>query len=402
VIFLSARMRELGRQAMDWRGEFLQALGQAFGSVKEARVLGRTGHFAERVDRAVRELAEINRYKQFAHKIVAPISEFVAITGILVLATALVFLGRSNDSILVTLSLFIVGLVRLKEVAGAAITHFSHLRHSLVSIEPIHHDLMVLRAGDDQSGRAQDPIVPRRQIALRQITFAYEGQGEPALRDIDVEIPVGAAVAFVGSTGAGKSTLVDVLLGLLEPQQGGVLVDGADIRSLGSAGRWQQAIGYVPQSIYLLDDTIRRNIALGLGDDEIDEKALQTAIGIAQLDRFVARQPQGLDTLVGEQGVRLSGGERQRIGIARALYHDPSIIVFDEATSALDNTMERAVIDAVDRLRGQRTVIMIAHRLSTVRDCDRLYYLKHGVIEAAGNFDKLRSSHDDFRAMATA
>jgi len=402
VIMLSGQMRRMGRKAMVERGEFLQSLNQAFGSVKEARVLGRTRFFERRVDRAVRELARIDRHKQFIAKIVPPLSEFVAITGILVLATALVFIGRNTDSILVTLSLFIVGLVRLKEVAGAAITHFSHLRHSLVSVEPLHHDLQMLAGQTSASTRGARTIVPRERITLKNVTFTYSGLDEPALRAIEVDIPVGSAVAFVGSTGAGKSTLVDVLLGLLEPEQGAVMVDGTDIRTIGAIGRWQSAIGYVPQSIYLLDDTIRRNIALGVEDEAIDEPALREAIRVAQLESFIARQPQGLDTPVGERGVRLSGGERQRIGIARALYHDPSIIVFDEATSALDNTTERAVIEAVEQLRGRRTIIMIAHRLTTVKDCDRLYYLKQGAIEAEGDFEMLTNSHDEFRRMARA
>lgn len=290
-------------------------------------------------------------------------------------------------------------------VAGLTITpftHFSHLRHSLVSVEPLHHDLQALAGQASATPRGAKTIVPRERIALKNVTFTYNGLADPALRAIEVDIPVGSAVAFVGSTGAGKSTLVDVLLGLLEPEQGAVMVDDTDIRAIGAIGRWQSAIGYVPQSIYLLDDTIRRNIALGVEDEAIDEPALREAIRVAQLESFIARQPQGLDTPVGERGVRLSGGERQRIGIARALYHDPSIIVFDEATSALDNTTERAVIEAVEQLRGRRTIIMIAHRLTTVKDCDRLYYLKQGAIEAEGDFEMLTNSHDEFRRMARA
>ncbi len=178
-----------------------------------------------------------------------------------------------------------------------------------------------------------------------------------------------------------------------------ILVDGLDIRA-GGVGRWQTAIGYVPQSIYLLDDTIRRNVALGVEDRDIDAEALHAALRAAQLEHFVERQPQGLDTVVGERGMRLSGGERQRIGIARALYHNPDVLVLDEATSSLDNATERAVIQAVEALKGQRTIIMIAHRLTTVRACDTLHFLKDGRIEATGGYAELQARHDGFREMA--
>ena len=193
--------------------------------------------------------------------------------------------------------------------------------------------------------------------------------------------------------------MVDILLGLLKPERGGLVVDGTTLDNEGIR-RWRDNVGYVPQAIYLLDDTIRRNIALGIEDENIDEEQLDRAIEMAQLQDYVARLPDGLETRIGEGGVRISGGERQRIGIARALYGDPAVIILDEATSALDNITERAVMRAVETIRETRTVIMIAHRLSTVKDCDRLYYLKNGRIDASGSYEELRSSHADFENMA--
>ena len=247
---------------------------------------------------------------------------------------------------------------------------------------------------------APKPQPIKTEIELRDVWYRYAKHKSFALKGVNVSIAKGSAVGFVGSTGAGKSTLVDTILALLEPETGGVFVDGTDIRKSGVKA-WQASIGYVPQSIYLLDDTIRRNIAFGIPDEEVDELALMRAVTIAQLQRLVENQPEHLDTRVGERGGRLSGGERQRIGIARALYHDPKVLIFDEATSSLDNTTERAIIAAVERLKGERTVIMIAHRLTTVRNCDMLHFLKEGRIEASGSYDQLKADHDEFRLMTT-
>lgn len=400
---MSGRLRRYGLEQQEQRKTFVTTLYEAFGSLKEARILGRDRWFKTRVETSVRRISNTARRKDLIIRSIPPLSEFVAIAGMLVLACGLVLLGRSTDSILVTLSLFVVGLVRIKEVSGAMMTHFAHLRHSLVSIDPLIADLRQLETGPaaHEPAARRTPLRLDREIALRGISYRFDGADQNALSDIDLVIPAGAAISLVGSTGAGKSTLVDVMMGLLRPATGGVFVDGIELRDLGVAN-WQATIGYVPQSIYLLDESIRRNIALGIEDAEIDEAALAQAIRLAQLDGLVARLAEGLDTRVGEQGCRLSGGERQRIGIARALYHDPQVIIFDEATSALDNTTERAVVDAVERLRGDRTVVMIAHRLSTVRRCDRLFFLKNGRIEAAGDFEELKGGHAEFRQMASA
>ena len=205
-------------------------------------------------------------------------------------------------------------------------------------------------------------------------------------------------MAFVGRSGSGKTTLIDVILGLLEPTRGCVRVDGADIR--GRETEWWPRIGYVPQEIYLFDDTIRRNIALGIPDERIDEERLREAVAMAQLDDVVAESPQGLDTVVGERGARLSGGQRQRIGIARALYGRPGVLVLDEATSALDVETEARISDAIRALAGRMTVIIVAHRLSTVRHCDRLYFMEHGRIVAEGAYDDLLRDCAAFREMA--
>jgi ABC-type multidrug transport system fused ATPase/permease subunit len=230
-------------------------------------------------------------------------------------------------------------------------------------------------------------------ITIENLSFSYETASTQALTGVSIDIARGEAVGLVGPSGSGKSTLVDILLGLLEPTSGRVLVDGDDIHD--NLRGWQDQIGYVPQSIFLTDDTLRRNVAFGLPKDQIDHDAVKSAIRSAQLEDFVASLPDGLDTIVGERGVRLSGGQRQRIGIARALYHNPDVLVLDEATSSLDTETEHGVMQAVQALQGEKTVIIVAHRLSTVEYCDRLYRLENARIVDEGTFSEVTSRTKD-------
>jgi ABC-type multidrug transport system fused ATPase/permease subunit len=232
-----------------------------------------------------------------------------------------------------------------------------------------------------------------REVRLESVSVRYPDSAEPAIRAVTLSIAAGTTVGFIGGSGAGKSTLVDVILGLLTPETGSVTVDGTSIqRGLRS---WQDKIGYVPQTIFLTDDTLRRNIAFGLPDEQIDDGAVLRAIRSAQLDELVAESSAGIETVVGERGVRLSGGQRQRIGIARALYHDPPVLVLDEATSSLDIDTERGVMKAVRALHGQKTILIVAHRHSTVEHCDKLYRLEQGkIVEEGGAREVLRSATD--------
>jgi ABC-type multidrug transport system fused ATPase/permease subunit len=251
------------------------------------------------------------------------------------------------------------------------------------------------------SSNTQYPAMPFTQaITLNNIVYRYPNAATPALKDISFTIPAKSTVGLVGATGSGKTTTVDLILGLLDAQEGTLAIDGQMITE-NNKRAWQRAIGYVPQQIYLADDTVAANIAFGIEPEQIDQVAVERAAKIANLHEFVTSDlPQGYATTVGERGVRLSGGQRQRIGIARALYHNPQVLILDEATSALDNLTEQAVMEAVHNLGHDITIILIAHRLSTVKECDQIFLLEKGELKGRGRFEDLTRASERFRAMA--
>jgi ABC-type bacteriocin/lantibiotic exporter with double-glycine peptidase domain len=265
----------------------------------------------------------------------------------------------------------------------------ARVRFTQPALDLLHRDLMEKSSGE-LTPRPAAALPFKRAIRLTNVNYRYPAGDRPVLQNIELEIPRGVRVAFIGPTGAGKSTVVDLILGLLQPTTGTVSVDDQPLQSVDVIRRWQRQIGYVPQHIFLADDTIAANIAFGQPPQEIDQVAVQRAARMAQLHEFIANElPQGYDTKVGERGIRLSGGQRQRLGLARALYGDPSVLVLDEATSALDTTTEDTVREALDGLDENHTVILIAHRLSTVRNCDILYKLDQGRLVASGSHDEV-------------
>jgi len=262
-----------------------------------------------------------------------------------------------------------------------------NVRYAIPVLATLHSELSltILPAG------TQAHALPfENAIRFCDVSYAYPGKSSEALNDIRLTIRRGTTVGFIGGSGAGKSTLVDVLLGLLPPIGGRVEVDGfniaLDIRA------WQRNVGYVPQSIFLIDDSLRRNIAFGIPENDVDDAAVWRAIRAAQLEDYIAELPEGLETVVGERGVRISGGQLQRIGIARALYHDPPVLLLDEATSSLDGVTERGVMQAVRDLHGHKTIVIVAHRVTTLQDCDWIFRLERGCLVGEGNFDAMIGS----------
>ena len=242
------------------------------------------------------------------------------------------------------------------------------------------------------------PILFNHRIELNKVWFQYETGDGHAIKDISLNITKNSIVGFVGSSGAGKTTLVDLIIGVIKPKSGKILVDGYDIHE--NIAIWQRQIGYIPQTIYLADTTIKSNVAFGIPEKEIDEDKVWAALSLTQLENFVKNLPNGLETVVGERGVLISGGQRQRIGNARAIYHEPKILIMDEATAALDNETERAFMEGIDQLREKKTILLIAHRLSTVKNCDVIFFLKDGQLIDHGKFDELKETNIEFRKMA--
>lgn len=362
-------------------GKRIQHLQQGLGGVKDVKLLGRESDFLEQYSIHNIRSAHVGERQITLQQIPRLWLELLAVTGMALLIMSMLAQGREMVRIIPTLGLFAIAAFRLMPSMTRILGAVQALRFGLPVINTLRDELSLVESKTPQTN-SPDALALQKEIRLSDVVYTYAGAAEPALHGLTLNIKKGESVGFIGSSGAGKSTLVDILLGLLQPDAGEVSVDGCDIRR--NMRGWQDQIGYVPQSIYLTDDSLRRNVAFGLPAEQIDDAAVLRALRAAQLDQFVGGLPQGLDTVVGERGVRLSGGQRQRIGIARALYHDPQVLVLDEATSSLDTNTEHEVMQAVGSLHGSKTIVIVAHRLSTVEHCDRLYRLEHGRVVAEG------------------
>ena len=397
---LQNRVRRLGVEAQEHRGAVIRSVTEGLGGVKEIIVLGRAAHFVARLHSALNSVFRIQRTMEVVQRAIPQLIELTGIFGLIGVTLMLFDMGRDNQEIIATLSIFAVALTRMKGAVRGLMDTFTEVRHNAASLDIVYTGLRTLEPKCNASPHVDVPLPFQQQIELQGLGYRYPGADHDSLRNIDLTIARGEAIGFVGTTGAGKSTLIDIILGVLEPLRGSIAVDGQDIRSALAA--WQHNLGYVPQVLFLIDGTVSENIALGVDRAHVDKTSVTRAAAAAELNTLLARLPQGLETPIGERGIRLSGGERQRIAIARALYNNPDILIMDEATSALDNTTEAAVIEAVAALKGDRTILMIAHRLSTVQRCDRIVFLKDGAIDAIGSFEQLQVNHPEFRRMTMA
>jgi ABC-type multidrug transport system fused ATPase/permease subunit len=364
------------------KGKIIQTIQQSLGAVKDIQVLNRENWF----------ISEHNRHQEqdgrLLRKIITIQSlprlwlEVMAIGGLTGLIGVMLSSGHEASEIVPVVGLFAATAFRVLPSINKIVGSKQQLKVSRAAIETIYSDLhLPIR----NLSNVQADQLEFENIEVDSLFFSYEGIDSPVLAEVNVRVRNGEAVGFVGQSGSGKSTLIDIMLGLLDAKTGSVKINGHDIDDVKRS--WQQQIGYIPQAIFLMDDSLRRNIAIGIADSDIDEIAVREALISAQLEDFVMSLPEGLDTVVGERGVRLSGGQRQRIGIARALYHRPSVLVLDEATSSLDTETEHGVMQAVRALQGDKTVLIVAHRLSTVEYCDRLYRLDAGRIVDEGKFE---------------
>jgi ATP-binding cassette subfamily C protein len=377
----------------------LQEMQQSLGAVKEIRMAGAEAFFLDRFRASRAAFARLEHRRAFLSDALRFAVETTFVATLLVVVVVMTLRGDQGQRAVSLLGLYAYAGFRLVPSANRITRTINVIRGARPAIQDLENDLAAI----DQRPESRRPATERdlhvqQAIRLDGVSYVYDGSDVRALDHVDFDIRHGESIGIVGPTGSGKSTLVAVLLGLLEPTVGRVLVDGVDIRS--ATRQWRKCVGYVPQEFYLLDDTVRANIAFGIAG-EVDPESLARAIRLAQLEDVIAALPQGLETRLGERGARLSGGQKQRIAIARALYHDPQILVFDEATAALDLQTELEITRAVAALSGSKTVIVIAHRLSTVRGCDRLVMLRQGRITAVGSFDELMVLDAEFRASAT-
>ena len=376
--------------------------GEAFGGVKDVKLMGLEDSFLRRYERPARRSAEANSLIGVASEVPRNILRAVALGGILAFVVVMLIRGQDMSGMLPVLGLYAFAGMRLLPALQQIYSSATTMRFTVSMLDRVHADLLSLPKGENAKfPAAPEPLPLREKLELRDVSYAYPSAERGALNGLTLSIPALSTVGVVGGTGAGKTTAVDVILGLLRPQEGVVAVDGTPVTD-DRLRAWQRSVGYVPQQIFLMDESVAANIAFGVPHKEIDMAAVERAARIAELHDFILRDlPEGYATELGERGVRLSGGQRQRIGIARALYHDPDVLVLDEATSALDNLTERAVMDAVHNLGGKKTIIMIAHRLSTVQDCDIIFLLEHGRVAAQGRYDDLVETSDHFRRMVS-
>ena len=399
--FMSGWLKLLGQARIDANQERFTAVSEAFGAAKEVKARGLEQVYIQRFAKP----AEIYAKGQATAQVISQLPRFaleaIAFGGMLVVILYLMAKSGSFTAALPIIALYAYAGYRLMPALQNIYAAFTKLRFHGPAIDALYQELSNLQAANVR----KDPITPllfSQAITLNHLSYRYPNAPKPALKGIDLSILAHDTVGIVGATGSGKTTMVDVILGLLEPQEGALTVDGQVITAA-NRRQWQRAMGYVPQHIYLADHSVAANIAFGVNAKNIDQSAVERAAKIANLHNFVVNElPQGYATTVGERGVRLSGGQRQRIGIARALYHNPQVLILDEATSALDNLTERAVMEAVNNLGHDITIILIAHRLSTVRRCDQIYLLEHGKVKAQGTFEELTQANERFRVMAAS
>lgn len=372
--------RGLGQKNQRYRGMIFQWMNQSLGGIKEIKILDREQYFIDEYQSYYAKFSRGLRISRVISILPKYIVEAVCMTGLLLAIIIKMYFGGADVIYyLPQLAVFAIAALRLMPSVGKINEYTTSILYALPSVDLVYHDLNEIASYvERQDGEVKEDWNLEKEIRVEHVTYTYPNVEEPVIREADLVIEKGSTVAFIGASGAGKTTMVDLILGLLEPQEGRIMADELNVHE--RPRTFHAQIGYIPQVIYLSDDTIRNNIAFGVKQEEIDEQAVLQAMEKAQLSDFINSLPHGLDTIVGDRGVRLSGGQRQRIGIARALYHDPEILVLDEATSALDNDTETAVMEAVENLQGIKTMIIIAHRLTTIRNVDRIYEVEDGKV----------------------
>ncbi|MGG6293723.1 ABC transporter ATP-binding protein [Leptolyngbya sp. AN02str] len=396
-----------GKAGVDANTEMLRIVNHAVGGLKETRVIGCESYFEKQLSTQVNNFAKVATNFHVFQLLPRIVLESLLIMFVVGLVSISLFYEQRSQNLISVLGIFAIASIRLLPSASQFMSNLGVLRNFKSTLDKIYYDLKEIESPEAisylrlfqrspqslkatniyQEGITDITLPFNNRLALSHINYTYPSSSTPSLSNISLTLRKGESIALIGKSGAGKTTLVDVLLGLLIPESGDIQVDGLSVYS--DLRSWQNLVGYIPQTIFLIDDTIERNIAFGVPDQHIDQQRLQRAIESAQLSELIGQLPEGVHTIVGEHGVRLSGGQRQRIGIARALYHEREILVLDEATSALDNETENLISQAIQQLSGRKTMIIIAHRLTTVEHCDRIYEMEKGRIIRSGSYQEI-------------
>ena len=353
-----------------------QVLLEGLGGVKDIKLLGREDSFIYKYSLNNYRWAKINSLQLTLLQVPRMYLEILGIIGLSILVIVMVLQGRSVEALLPTLVIFAAGAFKMIPGFNRIMGAIQNVKLT-VPVVNVLYDEFKLKSKEKLNQKIKD-FNFNNNIVLNNLNFKYQDTHKYSLENINININFGETIGFMGESGSGKSTLIDLFLGLINPEKGEIIVDGQNIKK--NIRGWQNNIGYVPQSIYLSDDSLKNNIAFGISENKIDDKAVLRSLKSAQLDDLIKSSDDGLNTFVGERGVRLSGGQRQRIGIARALYHDPKVLVLDEATSALDSDTEKGVMESISVLKGKKTILIVAHRLTTLKNCDKIFKLENGKI----------------------
>lgn len=404
---IKPRLDELGNRRTESNKNRFRLVLEVLNGIKDVRLLGFEKNYLHRYHAASEQLAVALSTNQTLNKVPKYIIEALAFGGIITMVLLLIVAeggvdGDALGTVLPLVGVFAFAAYRLQPAMHFIFTGLSSLRFGKTAVEKIFEDFYSYPVDPPYASDKSRPMKILREIKVKDLTFTYHSAKNPALKDISFNLPAGNVLGIVGGTGCGKTTLINLILRLLSPSSGSITVDGVEINSE-NARSWQRTIGCVSQDIYLTDNSLSENIAFGLPLSEIDQERVEECAALANIHAFISDSlPDGYSTIVGERGVRLSGGQRQRIGIARALYHDPKVLVFDEATSALDTLVEKAIMEAIDKLSYDRTIIIVAHRMSTIRKCDNILLLADGNVEASGTFNELMQTSPTFKKMNEA
>jgi ABC-type multidrug transport system fused ATPase/permease subunit len=401
--FYKKILKSKGKYLQTLLGDEIKTVNQSLGAIKETKLFNKEYHFLSYFKNLVQKKENLSFFSYLISGSPRLFLEVMALFSVALISAFLILFGKTPEAILPLISLFAVSAVRFIPALNVITASLTTIRFLQPSFDLVTKEIKKLKSSSILFKRDTTTQIEAKNfklndaIIMKDISFDYEEGMRATLRNINLQVKKGKSVGIIGKSGSGKSTLVDIMLGLLEPQKGGVYFDDKNIKN--ELSLWQKQIGYIPQDIYLLDDSIKKNITFGLKEEEIDEKILLQTLKVSQLKDFVDTLPDAMNTFVGDRGVKLSGGERQRIGIARALYNLPKIMVFDEATSSLDIENENKILDEIYENKDDKTLIIISHRNNTVKYCDLIYVLEDGKLIDQGSFKEIFNKHGYLKEM---